>query len=478
MNNLNGAEEPSMDEILASIRKIIADEAPESGLAPPPVQSEPATPAAASAAAAAPRTLGTNAGTNDAPSSLSARLNGVFGSLSGPALVVSQRSGAAARTAVDDDLSELFGEPSNDPVSIALPQISRAAATADQTKRPRPPDFDAMAAPAVIVPPRVTPATAPVVAAPVVEPAKPAPVVVAAAPAPAAAAIPSTLVTPQGIDFGRVARAAVAPVAQPAAIEPEPVTPLATPAPESKAAAAEATSGPVVLAAMPAWRPAPGAVVASMPDAPAAAAVPAAPVVSAATVVAATLAETVMAPEPAMTATLAILARAATDEPAQISPSARAIGLGTGPQTSEPMITADDPAAAAVASALGALAAGLAASARPANPEIVVPAADVAPGADGPSKSGSGGAAQPAADAVPNPSARTGVSVFTSPGAFVDGVALKPVESHALDDTAAELLRPMLRQWLDSNMPRIVEKALRNELAAHPLPLSGDKPKD
>jgi cell pole-organizing protein PopZ len=33
------------------------------------------------------------------------------------------------------------------------------------------------------------------------------------------------------------------------------------------------------------------------------------------------------------------------------------------------------------------------------------------------------------------------------------------------DDTAAELLRPMLRQWLDSNMPRIVEKALRRELA-------------
>jgi hypothetical protein len=30
----------------------------------------------------------------------------------------------------------------------------------------------------------------------------------------------------------------------------------------------------------------------------------------------------------------------------------------------------------------------------------------------------------------------------------------------------AELLRPMLRQWLDANLPRIVEKALRVELAA------------
>jgi cell pole-organizing protein PopZ len=40
----------------------------------------------------------------------------------------------------------------------------------------------------------------------------------------------------------------------------------------------------------------------------------------------------------------------------------------------------------------------------------------------------------------------------------VDGV-------RTLEDTVAELLRPMLRQWLDANMPRIVEKALRVELA-------------
>jgi len=35
-----------------------------------------------------------------------------------------------------------------------------------------------------------------------------------------------------------------------------------------------------------------------------------------------------------------------------------------------------------------------------------------------------------------------------------------------LDDTIIELLRPMIRQWLDDNMPRMVEKALRVELAA------------
>jgi cell pole-organizing protein PopZ len=33
-----------------------------------------------------------------------------------------------------------------------------------------------------------------------------------------------------------------------------------------------------------------------------------------------------------------------------------------------------------------------------------------------------------------------------------------------MDGAAAELLRPMLRQWLAENMPRIVEDALRSEM--------------
>ena len=35
-----------------------------------------------------------------------------------------------------------------------------------------------------------------------------------------------------------------------------------------------------------------------------------------------------------------------------------------------------------------------------------------------------------------------------------------------LDGAAAELLRPMLRQWLADNMPRIVEDALRSEITS------------
>lgn len=43
--------------------------------------------------------------------------------------------------------------------------------------------------------------------------------------------------------------------------------------------------------------------------------------------------------------------------------------------------------------------------------------------------------------------------------------AATPFATTTLEDTVAELLRPMLRQWLDANMPRILEKALKGELA-------------
>lgn len=44
-----------------------------------------------------------------------------------------------------------------------------------------------------------------------------------------------------------------------------------------------------------------------------------------------------------------------------------------------------------------------------------------------------------------------------------------------LEDTVAELLRPMLREWLDSNLPRIVEKAIRVEMAARAKPQDADE---
>jgi hypothetical protein len=38
-------------------------------------------------------------------------------------------------------------------------------------------------------------------------------------------------------------------------------------------------------------------------------------------------------------------------------------------------------------------------------------------------------------------------------------------ETGSIEDTTADLLRPMLRQWLADNMPRMVEKALHIEIA-------------
>ena len=143
---------------------------------------------------------------------------------------------------------------------------------------------------------------------------------------------------------------------------------------------------------------------------------------------------------------------------------------------SPPALVSNEPAsvdpAAAVASALGALAAGLAASSREPIPEIVVSAVEVSP----PKTTAANGLDDPGATTPL--AASTGVSVFSSTDQFVGGTQLKPISTSTLDDTAAELLRPMLRQWLDANMPRIVERALRIELTdAVTLPIKTEPEK-
>jgi cell pole-organizing protein PopZ len=40
----------------------------------------------------------------------------------------------------------------------------------------------------------------------------------------------------------------------------------------------------------------------------------------------------------------------------------------------------------------------------------------------------------------------------------------KPVSSKSLEDSVKEMLRPLLKQWLDENMPRVLTDALREEL--------------
>jgi cell pole-organizing protein PopZ len=46
--------------------------------------------------------------------------------------------------------------------------------------------------------------------------------------------------------------------------------------------------------------------------------------------------------------------------------------------------------------------------------------------------------------------------------------------NRSLEDAVADMLRPMLQQWVADNMPRIIERALRNEVASALNP--GQKP--
>ena len=48
--------------------------------------------------------------------------------------------------------------------------------------------------------------------------------------------------------------------------------------------------------------------------------------------------------------------------------------------------------------------------------------------------------------------------------------SLSPAPVRTLEDTVSDLLRPVLRQWLDEHMPRIFERVLREELAGRVTP--------
>jgi cell pole-organizing protein PopZ len=55
------------------------------------------------------------------------------------------------------------------------------------------------------------------------------------------------------------------------------------------------------------------------------------------------------------------------------------------------------------------------------------------------------------------------VTAAPSPAAAPAVAAEPPVRT--LEDAVAEMLRPMLQQWLTDHMPRIIERALRVETA-------------
>lgn len=92
--------------------------------------------------------------------------------------------------------------------------------------------------------------------------------------------------------------------------------------------------------------------------------------------------------------------------------------------------------------ALDALAQGLAASTAKA-PETLKPAPSFAPAA--PDLRASGAPAAAVLSGKPE-------------------TAVAPPSSRSLEDVVADMLRPMLQKWVQENMPRIMEKALRSEM--------------
>lgn len=122
-----------------------------------------------------------------------------------------------------------------------------------------------------------------------------------------------------------------------------------------------------------------------------------------------------------------VASEARQQEPTPAVPDAPSAALGA-PSVRDPSAT----------QALDALAAGLAASGASGEPR---PAA-----------------LKPAADAHPAPPAPQ-----TSP-IFNGGEAVSQSASRSLEDVVADMLRPMLQKWVAENMPRIMEKALRSEM--------------
>ncbi|MEZ5843800.1 MAG: DUF2497 domain-containing protein [Hyphomicrobiaceae bacterium] len=78
--------------------------------------------------------------------------------------------------------------------------------------------------------------------------------------------------------------------------------------------------------------------------------------------------------------------------------------------------------------------------------------------------------------AAPVPSVNVPPTSATRPAVVVSPGGASRATARTMEDTVAEMLRPMLRDWLDENMPTIVEKAMKAELAEREQRKSGQKP--
>jgi cell pole-organizing protein PopZ len=153
-------------------------------------------------------------------------------------------------------------------------------------------------------------------------------------------------------------------------------------------------------------------------------------------------------------------------------PSVRAAPVSAGNSRFEtgPSLRAD-----AAHQALDALALGLAASAAGVTPpspqpEPLANAIPLTPVLDIPSPPRH---AEPEAHTQPVPASAPVAPQPSTLPAPVANAGSMPV-TRSLEDAVADMLRPMLQQWVADNMPRIIERALRNEVASALKP--GQKP--
>ena len=68
----------------------------------------------------------------------------------------------------------------------------------------------------------------------------------------------------------------------------------------------------------------------------------------------------------------------------------------------------------------------------------------------------------------PRPTRQKRRAKLRSPNPLMHNRDRRP-SARRLEDSVKELLRPMLQEWLDKNMPRLVEAAMREQMAAAKL---------
>ncbi|WP_340647105.1 DUF2497 domain-containing protein, partial [Phenylobacterium sp.] len=66
----------------------------------------------------------------------------------------------------------------------------------------------------------------------------------------------------------------------------------------------------------------------------------------------------------------------------------------------------------------------------------------------------------PGAGLVGDPAAAAAAAAFGS----LSSQILMPRDGRTLEDVVRELLRPLLKQWLDDNLPRIVQDTVQSEV--------------